>query len=273
MQSLRVFLNSSQTWKLNSLQSVPNSVGHMGTTTVMQPNAVVSEFTRVFTLDVCTQCLKHLTVIVDTNLLLSDLKSSSRGPSVSRNTDTYGLIFFRLGEVGCPHCTPAVFLWVQNGETTPHHLPQYAEELHHQYGKDPIFQQQWNVFASKCETRQENTWWYPWLHTTACTVTISSTDKEQMVWCLCPCRVFSTCALFSRSVTVWACLGLGTSINCSLLTYNIWDQTTLIVFNIHVAPHTTHIHLHISAGWHTSAQKIPSLWSCPDTITTWYTVL
>jgi len=71
--------------------SVPNSVGHMGTTTVTQPNAVVSEFTSVFTLDVCTQCLKHLTVMADTDLLLFDLKSSSRGPSFSKNTDTYDL--------------------------------------------------------------------------------------------------------------------------------------------------------------------------------------
>jgi hypothetical protein len=113
----------------------------MGTTTVMQCDAVVNEFTQVFTLDVHTQCLKHLTVMVNTDLLLFDLKSSSRGPSVSKNIDTYNLIFFRLGEARCPCCTLAVFLWVQNGETTPHHLPQYAEELHHQYGKDPIFQQ------------------------------------------------------------------------------------------------------------------------------------
>lgn len=161
MQSLRVFLNSSQTWKLNNLQSVPNSVGHTGTTTVMQPDAAVNEFTWVFTLDVHIQCPKHLTVMVDIDLLLFNLKSSSRGPSVSKNTDTYDLIFFRLGEVGCPHWTPAVFLWVQNGETTPHHLPQYAEELHHQYGKDPIFLQHWNVFASRCDTQQTYTWWYP----------------------------------------------------------------------------------------------------------------
>lgn len=200
MQSLRVFLNSSQTWKLNSLQSVPNSVGHMGTTTVMQPNAIVSEFTWVFTLNVCTQCLKHLTVMVNTDLLLFDLKSSSRGPSVSKNIDTYDVIFFRPGEVGCPRCTPAVFLWVQNGETTPHHLPQYAEELHHQYGKDPIFQQQWNVFASRCEIQQEYTWWYPWLHTTACTVTINSTDSEQMVWHLCTLHsILNLCTVLQSS--------------------------------------------------------------------------
>ena len=187
--------------------------------------------------------------------------------SVQEHTDTYDLIFFRLGEVGCAHCTPAAFLWVQNGETTPHNLPQYAEELHHQYDKDPIFQQHWNVFASRCETQQEYTWWYPWLHTTACTVTISSTDKEQMVWCLCPCIVFLTCTLFSRSVTVRACLGLG-KVHQLLPAHNICDQSTLVVFNIHVAPHTTHFHLHISVGWHPSAQKMPALWSCQNTITT-----
>jgi hypothetical protein len=61
-----------------------------------------------------------------------------------------------------------------------------------------------------------------------------------MVWCPCPCLVFSTYALFSRSVAVWACLGLGVSINCCLLTDSIWDQSTLVVFNIHATPHTTH---------------------------------
>jgi len=80
----------------------------------MKPDAVVSQFT----LDVCTQCLTHLTVMADKEVLLFDLKSSSRGPSVSKNTDTYDFIFFRVDEVGWPHCIPAVFMWVQNGE--PH---------------------------------------------------------------------------------------------------------------------------------------------------------
>ena len=82
-------LHKHMTWKLHGLQSVWKSVGHVGTATVKQPDAAVSEVRWVFALDVCTQCLKQLTVMVYTDLLLSDLKSSSRGPSVFKECSQY----------------------------------------------------------------------------------------------------------------------------------------------------------------------------------------
>lgn len=66
---------------------------------------------------------------------------SKKTVNITLLVDIYDLIFFRLGEVGCPHYTPAVFPLAHNGETTHHQLPQYTEELHHHYGKDAIFQQ------------------------------------------------------------------------------------------------------------------------------------
>jgi hypothetical protein len=53
---------------LHGIQSVVNSVGHVGTGVVVQQRDGISEFPGTFTLDLVTQLLKRCTVTVCSNL-------------------------------------------------------------------------------------------------------------------------------------------------------------------------------------------------------------
>jgi hypothetical protein len=67
---------------------------------------------------------------------------SKKRVHITLPVESCDLIFFGLGEVGLFWCMPAIFLQIRNGETLPHHPPEYAEEMHNpQYGNAAVSQQ------------------------------------------------------------------------------------------------------------------------------------